>query len=152
MNLDPSKRPTLDEIMDHSFLKQNKNIPEVLPLSTLACPPSVHFMQKYCDGRVSIKSTFIHSLCRSTNEQLKLQKQLSLEGNDSTYRIIFYVDFSAKYGLAYLLSNGCFGCFFNDKTNLCVNPVTKYKHNLLKEILLCEFKQRRVFLQRYQYF
>ena len=50
---------------------------------------------------------------------------MSIDNTTLNFKILFYVDFSSKYGLTYLLSNGCFGCFFNDKTNLCVNPVTK---------------------------
>lgn len=35
-----------------------------------------------------------------------------------------WVDYSAKYGLGYLLSNGCSGVFFNDSTKLIFDPVT----------------------------
>lgn len=38
--LDPSKRPTLDQILAHPFMNSGGTIPKVLPLSTLACPPS----------------------------------------------------------------------------------------------------------------
>ena len=42
--LEPSKRLTIDEIMSHPFLNNSTNIPRILPLSTLACPPSVKFI------------------------------------------------------------------------------------------------------------
>jgi len=29
-----------------------------------------------------------------------------------------WVDYSSKYGLGYLLSNGCFGVFFNDSSKI----------------------------------
>jgi len=34
------------------------------------------------------------------------------------------VDYSAKYGLGYLLSNGCSGVFFNDSTKVILDPVS----------------------------
>lgn len=43
--LEPTKRPSLDEIMSHPFLNNGGNIPRILPLSTLACPPSSNFIQ-----------------------------------------------------------------------------------------------------------
>ena len=44
-NLDPSKRPTLDEIMEHPFMNHGGTIPRVLPYSTLACPPSASYIK-----------------------------------------------------------------------------------------------------------
>ena len=34
------------------------------------------------------------------------------------------MDYSAKYGLGYLLSNGCSGVFFNDSTKVILDPVS----------------------------
>jgi len=45
LNLDPSKRPPLDEILNHSFLNTGGTIPKLLPLSTLACPPSASYQK-----------------------------------------------------------------------------------------------------------
>ena len=35
-----------------------------------------------------------------------------------------WVDYSSKYGLGYLLNNGCIGVYFNDCTKLLLNPKT----------------------------
>jgi len=43
--LEPSKRPTLDEIMNHPFMNNGSGVPKVMPLSTLACPPSAAFIK-----------------------------------------------------------------------------------------------------------
>ena len=43
--LDPTKRPTLDEMLASSFLNNVTYIPKALPLSTLACPPSTSFLK-----------------------------------------------------------------------------------------------------------
>ena len=32
-----------------------------------------------------------------------------------------WVDYSSKYGLGYLLSNGCTGVFFNDSTKIVID-------------------------------
>lgn len=47
LNLDPSKRPGLDAIMQHPFMNNGTTIPKVLPLSTLACPPSSTWIKQH---------------------------------------------------------------------------------------------------------
>lgn len=37
-----------------------------------------------------------------------------------------WVDYSSKYGLGYLLSNGCSGVFFNDYTKIIFDPKNEY--------------------------
>lgn len=45
--LEPSKRPTLDEILQHPFINHGGTIPKLLPVSTLACPPSASYMKQF---------------------------------------------------------------------------------------------------------
>lgn len=40
--LDPSKRPTLDDILQDPFMT-SEPIPKTMPRSTLACPPAKNF-------------------------------------------------------------------------------------------------------------
>ncbi len=47
LNLDPAKRPSLDEILAHPFFKTSVSIPKLLPASTLACPPSLTYLQQF---------------------------------------------------------------------------------------------------------
>jgi len=60
LNLDPSKRPTLDEILDHDFFHMGNAIPKLMPASTLACPPSAsylrQFMPKEAEGSAGAKA------------------------------------------------------------------------------------------------
>jgi polo-like kinase 1 len=46
--LDPSKRPTLAEIMSDPFM--GDPIPRTIPRSTLACPPAKNFTDQYIKG------------------------------------------------------------------------------------------------------
>eukprot|EP01017_Pseudomicrothorax_dubius_P002737 TRINITY_DN10205_c0_g1_i2.p1 TRINITY_DN10205_c0_g1~~TRINITY_DN10205_c0_g1_i2.p1 ORF type:complete len:620 (+),score=120.06 TRINITY_DN10205_c0_g1_i2:131-1990(+) len=45
--LDPTQRPTLDQILQDPFLNDVGSIPLVLPLSTLACPPSSSYIKQF---------------------------------------------------------------------------------------------------------
>ena len=47
LNLDPSKRPSLDAIVEHDFFKIYHSIPLVLPLSTLSCPLSQKYISEF---------------------------------------------------------------------------------------------------------
>ncbi len=46
-----------------------------------------------------------------------------------------WVDYSSKYGLGYLLSNGFTGVFFNDSTKIILDVRTKYIIKLLSFLL-----------------
>jgi len=54
----------------------------------------------------------------------------NLPASDSTLQapdiwVKKWVDYSAKYGLGYLLNNGEAGIFFNDSTKIILDPETK---------------------------
>ena len=44
--LDPKQRPSLDQIQNHNFFKQG-TIPKLLPVSTLATPPSLSYIKQF---------------------------------------------------------------------------------------------------------
>jgi polo-like kinase 1 len=45
LNNEPSKRPSIDEILSHEFINNGGTIPRLLPASTLACPPSSTYIR-----------------------------------------------------------------------------------------------------------
>ena len=45
LNNDPTKRPTIDEILSHEFINHGGQVPRILPASTLACPPSSMYVR-----------------------------------------------------------------------------------------------------------
>ena len=47
LNLDPSKRPSLDVIIEHDFFKIYHSVPLILPLSTLSCPLSQKYISDF---------------------------------------------------------------------------------------------------------
>jgi serine/threonine protein kinase len=47
LNLDPSKRLTLDGILEHEFFRIYNYIPVLLPISTLACPPCNQYISQF---------------------------------------------------------------------------------------------------------
>jgi len=57
LNLDPSRRPTLDEIMDHPFINHGGTIPKLLPVSTIACPPSASYIKQFLPQGNTVKIT-----------------------------------------------------------------------------------------------
>jgi polo-like kinase 1 len=50
LQLDPSKRATIDEVLADPFLAE-ETIPALLPISSLACPPSFDFLRKYRENK-----------------------------------------------------------------------------------------------------
>jgi len=47
LNNDPTKRPTVDEILQHEWMNNHGSIPRLLPASTLACPPSSTYIRQF---------------------------------------------------------------------------------------------------------
>ena len=144
--LDPAKRPTLDQILTHDFFNQGTSIPKLLPTSTLACTPSLSYIRQFMpeagkDGIVNKPVTTTKLIDKPTgnnngsneNKNEKDEKNLNinstpqgdpnLKGPDTWVKK--WVDYSSKYGLGYLLSNGFSGVFFNDSSKIILNPTTK---------------------------
>lgn len=47
LNNDPTKRPSIDEILNHEFVNHGGQVPRILPASTLACPPSSMYVRQF---------------------------------------------------------------------------------------------------------
>lgn len=141
LQLDPSKRPTLEEILQHPFLNNGQGFPKSLPLSTLACPPSKSYLDQYASTSRSqvirsktgdpIEDDFTKIASESANPNggskvFPAGGANSLTTNNNKPRQEIYVkkwvDYSTKYGLGYLLSNGSSGVFFNDCTKIILDP------------------------------
>ena len=142
---DPSKRPSLDQILIHDFFNQGTSIPKLLPTSTLACTPSLSYIRTFMpdagkDGIVNkpLTTTKLTDLPSGNDKKNETRKPANekdednretnkndpnLKGPDTWVKK--WVDYSSKYGLGYLLSNGFSGVFFNDSSKIILNPETK---------------------------
>lgn len=100
--IDPKKRPSLDEILNHNFFKKGP-IPKFLPISTLENPPSLSSIKQY----IQIID----------NEEILD----NVEIQDYGVYVIKYLDLSCKYGIGYILSNGYCGVNFNDGSKIILN-------------------------------
>ena len=142
--LDPSKRPTLDQILTHDFFNQGTSIPKLLPPSTLACTPSLSYIKQFMpeagkDGIVNKpvtstklidKPTGNNNIGSNENKNENVAKNVNTSQGDPNLKgpdtwVKKWVDYSSKYGLGYLLSNGFSGVFFNDSSKIILNPTTK---------------------------
>jgi polo-like kinase 1 len=148
LQTDPAKRPSLDEIITHPFINSGQGIPKALPLSTLACPPSKSYLDQYATNskKPTTKQSmsdlnaldgddFVSGIKNETQKQGQISRTDDLGGksgsqnmNKSRQEIYVkkWVDYSTKYGLGYLLSNGSSGVFFNDCTKIILDPSKEY--------------------------
>ena len=74
LNLDPSKRPSLDAIADHDFFKMYHSVPLILPLSTLSCPPNHNYIAQFAKN----DSRFQNGQNEYINNQNSNQNNLDL--------------------------------------------------------------------------
>lgn len=132
LNLDPLRRLTLDQILTHSFLSR-RNIPKLLPSSTLACPPAASYVKLYipetlgdAGEKLRLESTApLRNLYQPKDNEKTLHTDTDNYNNSEKLKSIVHVkkwiDYSNKYGLGYMLSNGCLGISFNDSTKIVVH-------------------------------
>ena len=148
---EPTKRPSLSEISGHEFFNQGNSIPKLLPPSTLACPPSASYLRQFLpsaqststlrltettpslpktSGRNS-KNELVNTerVPRGKDDSNKVPMKSINTGSASEIWVKKWVDYSSKYGLGYLLSNGATGVFFNDSTKILLSPTgDKFKY------------------------
>jgi len=133
LNLDPKKRPTLDQILGLSFL-HGVSIPKLLPLSTLSCPPSSSFMKQFNSNagsseKVKLETTAPVKLGESSN---KLNEKVEIK--EARVWVKRWIDYTSKYGLGisffliigYMLTNDTTGVFFNDSTKITLDIDQQY--------------------------
>ncbi|CAD8146010.1 unnamed protein product [Paramecium pentaurelia] len=137
---EPSKRLTLQEIQDHEFF--HGLIPQLLPLSTLACPPSSQYTRQYQKQQSTsipkFENTEKRPLDLKQRPQYASMDRIPLRSNiesclNQNYVIqepqIYvkkWVDYSSKYGLGYVFNNLQCGVFYNDCSKMLMLNDDKY--------------------------
>ena len=142
--LDPHKRPKLDEIVKHDFFNIGVSIPKTMQQSTLACPPSLNYIRQYIPntGPNGIVTNYVRKQRPQTetpsNEYdlghnqdgnrpftsngVQETKGGLFSSNLSDVSVKKWIDYSSKYGLGYILSDGNVGVYFNDSTKIIYKP------------------------------
>lgn len=136
---DPSKRPTLDQILEHPFLNNGVGIPKTMHISTLAMAPNKKMIDEMLakdpvvgpapkatpqlvDSNMNSNFDLARSGTSGVNPPRPNTGQVITsstdDGQGNEIYVKKWVDYSSKYGLGYLLSNGNVGVFFNDCTKI----------------------------------
>lgn len=157
---DPTKRPTLEDILSHEFFQQGNPIPPLMPISTLSVPPPSSFLKQYAapsqapPTHMRLTETAPSLAQMSASRPVSRTARVDMANTERVPRLSRevpkpadpdqpardsraqgkafagtqdlwvkkWVDYSSKYGLGYLLSNGATGVFFNDSTKLYLSP------------------------------
>ena len=143
----PEKRPSLSQILIHNFFNQARSIPDNLPTIFLGSTPSCDYIKSYIkdvdDKDLIVKKPFekiklidfipneneINEDKEGVNYIIKNEKYLK----ESEICVKKWNDYP-KHGLGYLLTNGNYGVFFNDKSKIILNPQTKIFYFLKRNI------------------
>mmetsp|Transcript_19962 Transcript_19962/g.36952 ORF Transcript_19962/g.36952 Transcript_19962/m.36952 type:complete len:585 (+) Transcript_19962:4188-5942(+) len=142
--LEPQRRPSLDDLLAHEFFHQGNSIPKLMPPSTLACPPSASYLKQFLPNAIPVQSSSrmvetapsnpLRSSISKGSDLIKTDRlsrparmsdtadrphpRSSSGAGGAEVWVKKWVDYSSKYGLGYLLSNGATGVFFNDSTKI----------------------------------
>jgi len=114
--LDPSKRPSLDQMLSHKFIS-GYAIPKLMPISSLVCPPS-EFFTKTCESSYeTIKQNLKKRQSITSPPQAGSSPLSEFEVHVKSWLHHY------NYGFGYLMSNDCIGVTFNDENRLLFHPV-----------------------------
>jgi hypothetical protein len=73
------------------------------------------------DEFISTGTNFKQSEANKKNQQKALTKPFDAKKSHSEIHVKKWVDYSTKYGLGYLLSDGSTGVYFNDSTKIIID-------------------------------
>ena len=135
--VNPKERPTLNEILFDDFFNQGIAIPKLMPTSTLAFRPPAEYINKYMPKKNNTEKPSEEKTKENTNNEITKDTETPEKTTtippflNSTFLskkevwVTKWVDYSNKYGLGYVLSNGLIGVYFNDNTKMLLNPNQK---------------------------
>ena len=153
---EPQKRPSLEEILMDDFFNLGYAIPKLLPSATLATAPNLEYIRRFIPNCDEFGISTLHmkekiddeEVNKKQSENEKNEENSTKDGTDkkseddnnkteikgARVSVIKWVDYSSKYGLGYLLSNGIIGVYFNDCTKMMWNPRTNKLHYIEREV------------------
>ena len=118
LNPDPSKRLTIEQIEKHEFFKIYNYVPDIMPLSTLACP-----LNKETFEMIEKKKESVLSKSQRNSSNLSAKSN-----NYFSHKITKVFDYSNKFGILYFVNNTHIGVVFNDFSNI-IKTMNKSKNN-----------------------
>jgi len=134
LTLDPSKRPSLDQILRHKFVA-NYKIPKLMPISTLVCPPTESFSKQYTALYDKLQYEQLSTISKGSfkvekKSPRRYQSSVSIAQAGGAPLSEFEVHVKNwldhyKYGFGYLMSNGCIGITFHDESKVLLHPTRK---------------------------
>ena len=126
--VDYKKRPTIEEILDSEFFHQGYAVPKLMGLSTLAAPPAENKITsaKVAWQRRNTSPKFSEKITPNQFRANVKMQGTAFEGYgaEGQVHVKKWVDYSWKYGLGYLFSNGNCGVSFVDSTRMILNPTS----------------------------
>lgn len=118
LNPNPSKRLTIEQIEKHEFFKIYNYVPDIMPLSTLACP-----LNKETFEMIEKKKESVLSKSQRNSSNLSTKSN-----NYFSHKITKVFDYSNKFGILYFVNNTHIGVVFNDFSNI-IKTMNKSKNN-----------------------
>ena len=122
---DPSKRPTLNQILRHEFFKLGRSIPKLIPVSFKDKEPSINYIKNFMpdadDNGIVNHDGEIFTILIDLKLNEDLVRETNVENNYVYVReCINNHNYIKRYGLAYRLSNNNIGVCFKDSTQLII--------------------------------
>ena len=124
---EPSKRPTLNQIIYHDFFNKGK-IPKYLSAEVFDKVPEVFSDDEKLNKEVqfiTLNKIIVPKIEPITYDSIGCDlsqiKTDYIKNIDIDYYILKYYDKKNEYGIGYLLNNGHVGMFFRDKTKIILN-------------------------------
>jgi polo-like kinase 1 len=95
--LEPSKRPSFDQILDHEFFKIYNSIPQYLPNSSLICAPNKKFMKHYTKNAEGMNVKSNENLGYLSNTYNNMHNSLNNEFENINNKNIDYIEGNKDY-------------------------------------------------------
>ena len=123
---DPSKRPTLNQIIYHDFFNR-EGIPKYFSNKTFNIKEKPEdYPEEILNKDITIKKliSIVRPIIKSDKKYDQIESVNDIKGENDTginIYIKYYFNYNEKFGIGYLLNNGDIGVYYKDKTIILLN-------------------------------
>ena len=117
--LDTKKRLSLEQILEHDFFHQGISIPKLLPISSLNSPPTLDYIKKYIPD-IDENGVSKKIINKEEIQEDEIKEDIFVLPEPKIW--VKKYDYFPRFGYALLYNNGLYGAYFNDTTNILLNP------------------------------